>query len=96
MAGYSIGSSASTTTNGAPAIATEQLRADLAEALALLAESALDPEQMSLCTGPDCCWDSRAHALLVRHGIRESEPHPGSTLLAWGLHEVDPDGRWEA
>ncbi len=72
-----------------------ELQADLAEALALLAESALDPEQLSRCTGPDCCWDSRANALLMRHGIRESDAHPGSTLIAWGLHEVNPDGRWD-
>ncbi len=84
---------AHTLANAAPTVMAEltQLQADLAEALALLAESALDPEQLSGCTGPDCCWDSRANALLVRHGIRESETHPGSTLLAWGLHEVDPD-----
>lgn len=72
-------------TDSTPSPLEVRLRADLAEALALLAESALDPEQLSLCTGPDCCWDSRAHALLVRHGIRESQACPGSTLLAWDL-----------
>ncbi len=52
----------------------------------------LDPD------GP--CPGAEAHALLVRHGIRQAEGEPtacpDSSLLAWGLHEVNPDGRWEA
>ena len=46
------------------------------------------------------CPNQEAHELLVRHGIRQAEgestAYPDSSLLAWGLHEVDPDGRWGA
>lgn len=73
------------------------LRADLAEALGLLDQLA------TWCPCPDEgqeCANTKAHELLVRHGIRQAEGEPtacpDSSLLAWGLHLADPDGRWEA
>ncbi len=70
---------------------------DLALALRLL--DAMTPHDGS---PPLAKWEDVhvARDLLVRHGIRQAEGEPtacpDSSLLAWGLHEVDPDGRWEA
>lgn len=63
------------------------MAADLALALRLLAEMFNQPLPTD--------WETRARELLDRNGVQR-QPCPDSSLLAWGLHEVDPDGRWEA
>ncbi len=39
-----------------------------------------------------------AQALLTSYRVRygDRQAPPDSSLLAWGLHDVDPDHRWEA
>ncbi len=79
-----------------PALADElaQLRTWKAEAMEVLGQW----EQVWEAAGrPGPLGGSKAEAVRSLFvDAQQGQACPDSSLLAWGLHEVDPDGRWEA
>jgi len=71
----------------------ERLRQWKAEAMEVLGQW----EQVWEAAGqPGPLGGSKAEAVLALFvDAQQGQACPDSSLLAWGLHEVDPDGRWE-